>query len=467
MVFASLIFLFLFLPLNLILYYSFEGINYRNWVLIVFSIFFYSWGEPVWVLLLILTAIIDYTNGLLIEKFRGRIWSKVALVCSIIINLSLLMTFKYSDFIIENVNNILGSSFTKPSFALPIGISFYTFQTISYTIDVYKGEVEAQRSFPRFLMFVSLYHQLVAGPIVRYSHIATEIDKRKFDIADISEGINRICRGLFKKVFIANIAGELAKQYLESDITTLTVGAGWFGLLMFTVQIYFDFSGYSDMAIGLGRLFGFHYHENFNYPYTATSITDFWRRWHISLSTFFRDYIYIPMGGNRKHQMFNLFVVWFLTGLWHGASWNFIIWGLYFGLLIVLEKLILLKVFDMLPKFISHIYSLFFIIIGWAIFYFTDINKLKQFGSLLFGQSENPLWDFEIKEHLMSNIYWLTFCLIVCLPIFPIIKNFMEHRMKSPKLFNHLLIVANIVFLIVSVTFLVGKSYNPFLYFRF
>ncbi len=467
MVFASLIFLFLFLPLNLILYYSFKDINYRNWVLIVFSIFFYSWGEPVWVLLLIFTSLVDYANGLAIEKYRGKIGAKIGLICSIIINLSLLMTFKYSDFIIENINALVGSSFAKPSFALPIGISFYTFQTISYVIDVYKGEVKAQKSFPRFLMFVSLYHQLVAGPIVRYSHIATEIDERKFDLLDFSEGINRICRGLFKKVFIANIAGELTKQYLDADIDLLTVGAGWFGLLMFTVQIYFDFSGYSDMAIGLGKLFGFHYHENFNYPYTATSITDFWRRWHISLSTFFRDYIYIPLGGNRKNQILNLFIVWFLTGLWHGASWNFIIWGLYFGVLIILEKLILLKVFNFLPRIIRHIYALFFIIIGWAIFYFTDVSKLKQFCYMLFGGGENKLWDFEIEESLMSHLYWIIFCAIICLPIFPIMKNLFEQRIKSPKLFNNLLVVANIVFIIVSVTFLVGKSYNPFLYFRF
>ncbi len=467
MVFASLIFLFVFLPLNLLLYYTLKNRGYRNWVLIIFSLFFYAWGEPIWVGLLIFSALIDYINGLFVERFKGSNWAKVGIVSTLVINLGLLATFKYSDFIVENVNLLIGSNFTKPGFALPIGISFYTFQTISYVIDVYRGEVKAQRSFPKFLMFVSLYHQLVAGPIVRYSHIADEIDNRKFNLHGLSEGITRFCRGLFKKVFIANIAGELAKHYLDADLLTLPIASGWFGLLMFSLQIYFDFSAYSDMAIGLGWMFGFHYHENFKYPYVARSITDFWRRWHISLSTFFRDYVYIPLGGNRRHQMLNLFIVWFLTGLWHGASWNFIIWGLYFGVIIAIEKLFMLKVLNFIPRIFNHIYALFFIVLGWGIFYFTDFTRLKQFGMVLFGQTTSAVWDLELQTKITDHIFWLIFALLVCMPVYPWVKAFFEKRIYGKHAFSYLLIVLNIVFLGVSVALLVGKSYNPFLYFRF
>ena len=351
MVFASLIFLFLFLPLNLLMYYSTKNAAWRNILLIIFSLVFYGWGEPIWITLMIFSALLDYINGRVIEKFRGTILAKIGLLSSIVINLGFLATFKYSSFIVENVNAIFGTSFNLPHFALPIGISFYTFQTISYTVDVYRNEVKAQKSFLKFMMFVSLYHQLVAGPIVRYSHIADEIDNRKEKLADISRGLSRFCIGLFKKVIIANVAAELVKKYMGdnsaplsmTDLSALTTGAAWFGLILFAIQIYFDFSGYSDMAIGLGWMFGFHYHENFKYPYTATSISDFWRRWHISLSSFFKDYVYIPLGGNRKHVYLNLFIVWFLTGLWHGASWNFIFWGLYFFIFISLEKSFLLE----------------------------------------------------------------------------------------------------------------------------
>ena len=341
MVFASLTFLYFFLPLNLILYYASNNANYRNLILTLFSFVFYAWGEPVWVFLLIFSATIDYLNGLFIDKYKGTVWAKLGVVSTLIFNLGILFFFKYSSFIYDNVNALLNTHFQFPRYSLPIGISFYTFQTISYVIDVYRGEVKAQRSWLKFMMFVSLYHQLVAGPIVRYSHIMHEIDKRKFRIRDISGGITRFCVGLFKKVAIANIAAELVVKYLDQpDLSSLSTGEMWFGVILFSIQIYFDFSGCSDMAIGLGRMFGFHYHENFNYPYIAKSATDFWRRWHISLGTFFKDYVYIPMGGNRKNGYFNLFVVWGLTGLWHGANWNFIFWGLFFGILIMIERLI-------------------------------------------------------------------------------------------------------------------------------
>ncbi|HWZ22987.1 MAG TPA: MBOAT family O-acyltransferase [Cytophagaceae bacterium] len=467
MVFASLLFIFLFLPLNLILYYSSGNKNYRNWLLVIFSLFFYSWGEPVWIIVMIFSASVDYLNALLIEQNRGTNWAKAGLVSSIVINLGLLILFKYSSFLYENINAIFGLSLDVPTFTLPIGISFYTFQTISYVIDVYRGEVKAQRSYMKFTLFVSLYHQLVAGPIVRYVHIADEIDNRKVDVYDISEGVTRFCFGLFKKVFIANVAGELVGQYLDADMQTLSVSGGWFGLLMFSIQIYFDFSGYSDMAIGLGRMFGFHYHENFNYPYIARSATDFWRRWHISLGTFFRDYIYIPMGGNRKNQMINLFVVWFLTGLWHGASWNFILWGLYFGFLVAIEKLFLYKLLEKLPKFIGHLYLLFAALVGWSLFYFTDMAKLKQFSALVFGFTNNPVWDFELELVIKNHLFWLILAIICCVPVFPATISFLKKRFTNDNVIHCMLIVFSVAFLIICTALLVGKSYNPFLYFRF
>ncbi|HNL08768.1 MAG TPA: MBOAT family O-acyltransferase, partial [Chitinophagales bacterium] len=287
MVFASLIFLCLFLPLNILLYYSYNNATYRNYVLILFSLFFYAWGEPIWVLLLIFSAFVDYINALFIEHYRGTKYAKWGVVSSLIVNLGVLISFKYSGFLYENLNYYLGLSLTVPKIALPIGISFYTFQTISYTIDVYRGEVKAQTSFPKFLMFVSLYHQLVAGPIVRYVHIMNDIEQRKEKLEEIFWGLHRFLIGLFKKVAIANVAAVWVAQYLDGNFSELSVAEAWFGILMFSIQIYFDFSGYSDMAIGLGKMFGFHYLENFNYPYISRSATEFWRRWHISLGTFF------------------------------------------------------------------------------------------------------------------------------------------------------------------------------------
>lgn len=469
MVFASLVFLFLFLPLNLVLYYLYDNRTYRNILLVAFSFFFYSWGEPVWIMVMIFSASVDFVNAILIERYRGTAWAKFFLVVSIIINLSLLGLFKYSAFLYENINALFGLHLELPTFALPIGISFYTFQTISYAIDVYRNEVKAQRNYLKYFLFVSLYHQLVAGPIVRYVHIANEIETRVTDVRDISRGVNRFCIGLFKKVFIANIAGELVNQYLTADLSTVSVGAAWFGLLMFAIQIYFDFSGYSDMAIGLGCMFGFHYHENFNYPYTATSATDFWRRWHISLGSFFRDYLYIPLGGNKRNPYLNLFVVWFLTGLWHGASWNFILWGLYFGLLIALERLFLKRFFDAIPKVFSHVYLLFMALLGWGIFYFTDIDKLGQFYNVLFGLAGNPVWDFELGLNIQGHILWLTGALLLCMPVYPHVQAWIESKLKpsSMETAKVVYIGVNVILLLICVALLVGKSYNPFLYFRF
>ncbi len=467
MVFASLIFLFLFLPLNLLFYYSSKNANWRNWVLIIFSLAFYSWGEPIWITLMIFSALIDYINALWIEKYRGTKWAKLGIVSTLFFNLGLLITFKYDVFIVENVNSIFGTSFTSPGYGLPIGISFYTFQTISYVVDVYRGDVKAQKSFPKFLMFVSLFHQLVAGPIVRYEHIAHEINNRKEQLSDISRGITRFCIGLFKKVVIANIAAELVLKYMDADIGGLSTGAAWFGLLMFAIQIYFDFSGYSDMAIGLGWMFGFHYHENFKYPYTATSITDFWRRWHISLGTFFKDYLYIPLGGNRKRVYLNLFIVWFLTGMWHGASWNFIFWGLYFFVFIALEKAFLLKWLSKLPKFIAHVYALIIIIPGWVIFYFTDTARLGAYVEKLFSFGSANAWSSELTNDITTNLFWLIFTVLLCMPVYQFFSNTIENKLKKPAYFQVLSVGMNLFFLFLCVAQLVGKSYNPFIYFRF
>ncbi len=475
MVFASLIFLFLFLPLNLLLYYSTKNPVWRNAILIAFSLFFYGWGEPIWISLMIFSAIIDYTCSLFIEKYRNSKWKKAFLIISLISNLGLLATFKYSSFIVENVNGLLGTSFGLPHFALPIGISFYTFQTISYTVDVYRGEVKAQRKFLNFLMFVSIYHQLVAGPIVRYSHIASEIDSRKETLSDFSKGISRFCIGLFKKVVIANIAAELVRKYMgdQSDpltmteLSSLTTGAAWVGIAMYALQIYFDFSAYSDMAIGLGWMFGFHYHENFKYPYTATSITDFWRRWHISLGTFFKDYVYIPLGGNKKHIYRNLFIVWFLTGMWHGASWNFIFWGLYFFVFIALEKAFLLNFLKKLPRFFSHFYALLIIVPGWAIFYFTDTQMLGAYFTKLFSFGSGNIWNAELTNDITTNLYWLIGAIILCMPIYHKVHDTFENKLKKPGIFETLSIGLNVLLILFSVAQLVGKSYNPFIYFRF
>lgn len=467
MVFSSLFFIFLFLPINLILYFSFKNRKLKNAILVLFSLIFYTWGEPIWVVLLLSSSLLDYFNGLFINKYFGKPIAKVGLYLTIIFNLGVLLTFKYSDFIVENVNSLTHLNFQKPGFLMPIGISFYSFQTISYIIDVYRGEVKAQKSFLNFLLFVSLFHQLVAGPIVRYSHIAKEIEERIFSWSDFNNGVSRFCIGLFKKVCIANIAGEICTHYLGSDLQDLTVMGGWLGIVAYSIQIYFDFSGYSDMAIGLGWMFGFHYHENFKYPYISTSITDFWRRWHISLGTFFKDYVYIPLGGNKKYNFRNIFIVWGLTGLWHGASWNFIIWGLYFGIILLIEKTFLLNILKRLPKFISHIYSLFFIIIGWAIFYFTDFNNLLFFIKLLFNLTNNELYNLEVQNMFFENIYWLGFAILLCMPIY----NWFYKAINSATYLKYLVpfitIFLTLFLFVCSVIFLVGSSYNPFIYFRF
>ena len=468
MVFANLIFIYIFLPLNLALYFCTKNKTFRNWVLIAFSMIFYAWGEPIWISLLLFSAVIDYCHGIIIEGHRGQWQAKAAVASSLILNLGLLGTFKYSGFIVENVNALLGTGFAVPSFALPIGISFYTFQTITYTVDVYRGNVKAQRTFSKFLMYVSSYHQLVAGPIVRYSDVAKEIEDRHTTAKDFSEGITKFCIGLAKKVMVANVAGQMVGRYLDGDLTKLSVAGAWFGVVMFSIQLYYDFSGYSDMAIGLGRIFGFHYPMNFNYPYISKSVTEFWRRWHMTLSSVFRDYVYIPLGGNRKHQFLNIAVVWFLTGLWHGASWNFILWGIYYGALLVIEKLFLLKLLKKIPAVFGHCYALLAAVVGWAIFYVTDMERLGYLLSVMFGRSGAALTDLQLTITIQNNIFWLIAAAVFCIPITQFIKAKVQTLSEEKQAICHgCAAVMNVAILFLCTALLVGQSYNPFLYFRF
>lgn len=472
MVFSNLFFIYLFLPLNLILYYAVPNKTWKNVVLLLFSLFFYSWGEPVWVFLLMLTAFLDYTWAKCIEYFHltgQQRRKKMALIASLVFDLGMLGVFKYSGFVVENINLLTGLSLPVPQIALPIGISFYTFQTISYVLDVYRGQVAAQKRYYKYLMYLSSYHQLVAGPIVRYSDVAAEIENRTVSAQDFSEGITRFCLGLTKKVVVANVAGSLARNYLDADLASLSVAGAWFGVLLYTLQIYYDFSAYSDMAIGLGRMFGFHYHQNFNYPYIAKSVTEFWRRWHISLSSFFRDYVYIPLGGKYRHQIFNICVVWFLTGLWHGASWNFILWGVFYGALLIVEKLGLLKVLEKIPSVFSHLYLLFLTLIGWTIFYTTDLGKLGGYFGVMFGFSGNAFSDPQLSITFMNNLFWLIAAVLFCMPITQLVKRWAQTQRSEGVRAGISIVnaIMNVMLLFVCTAMLVGDSYNPFLYFRF
>jgi len=472
LVFSSLLFICVFLPANIILYYLINNRTYRNCLLIVTSLIFYAWGEPVWVSLLIFTSFFDYFNGLIAGRNQGNWKGKAAVAASVSGNLLILAFFKYSGFFIDNINALLGLHIIIVRFSLPIGISFYTFQTLSYVIDVYRGDVESQKSPFKLLLFVSLFHQLVAGPIVRYRDVADNIDNRVENWKDFNNGVSRFVVGLGKKVIIANTAGEIAKTFLDIDFSALPVLGAWLGILLFAIQIYFDFSGYSDMAIGLGKMFGFHYKENFNYPYTSKSATEFWRRWHISLSTFFRDYVYIPLGGNRRFQYRNLFIVWFLTGMWHGASWNFIIWGLYYFVFIALEKLWLNKFFSKIPVAFSRCYFILLTLVGWSFFYHTDLPKAFGFIGVMFGINASSFSSSEVTTTFLYNAIFLVIAIAACTPVLKVVYSKVKDRIGGRLGFVFTLEkvmkpALQVAILVLSIILLVGQSYNPFLYFRF
>jgi alginate O-acetyltransferase complex protein AlgI len=470
LVFASLTFLALFLPASLLVYALANTVGARNAWLTAFSLLFYAWGEPVWVTLLVASSAMDFSAGLVIERFRGRWPARAALFSSLTFNVALLATFKYADWITTTTNALTGLSLSSPGFALPVGISFYTFQTMSYVVDVWRGHVAAQRRFDKFLLFVSLFHQLVAGPIVRYADIAQEIDHRVVTRTGLWSGAARFCTGLWKKVVLANVAGELVVRHLDRDLTMLSLGEAWLGLALYALQIYFDFSGYSDMAIGMGRMIGFHYQENFDHPYTSRSITDFWRRWHISLGTFFRDYVYIPLGGNRKKSWRNLFVVWGLTGLWHGASWNFVFWGLYHGVLIALERLFWGRLLLRLPRVLQHLWLLVAVLVGWSFFYFTDLERLRLFWRAACGLTSVPHVPDTLTVTLSTHLFWLGLAVFSCTTL-P--RRALDHvsallREKAGVAVEAWLgACLHVTMLMVALALLVGGTYNPFLYFRF
>ncbi len=452
----------IFLPVMLIAYNISKSITYKNIILVIVSLFFYAWGEPVWVVLLIFSALVDYVNGRVIDKYYARAGATIALVSSLVINLGLLVVFKYSGFFTDNINLIFHTDIPKPGLELPIGISFYTFQTLSYTIDMYRGKTRVQKSFLSFLAYVSMFPQLVAGPIVRYSSVAAELTDRRVTAEDFAYGVRRFTAGLCKKVMLANSAGSAASMILDS--TRLTVMSSWLGIIMYTFQIYFDFSGYSDMAIGLGRMLGFHFPENFEYPYISRNITEFWRRWHISLSSFFRDYVYIPLGGNRYRPIRNILIVWLLTGFWHGASWNFVLWGLFYALLLLAEKNLFRKKLLKIPAPLCYIYTMFFVILGWALFYFTDLGALWTFAKSAFGVN-TALYDLTAVSAFCTNAWLFAMCAIASTPVPSVIYN---HLCKKSNVFaaisQPLLVMLGLGACFVL---LVGQTYNPFLYFRF
>lgn len=459
MVFSSLTFIFIFLPLFLILYYI-VPFKIKNYILLVFSLIFYAWGEPVYILLMIFSCLINYLYGLFAHKVKNK---KLLLVLCVFINILILGFFKYCDFLIDIVNGLLNLSIDKLYLGLPIGISFFTFQTLSYSIDVYRKDVIPEKNFFYFATYVSMFPQLIAGPIVRYEDVSKELYKREISFDNFGIGLKRFLQGLFKKVLLANNIGLLWTTI--SGLGTRSILTSWLGIIAYTFQIYFDFSGYSDMAIGMGKMIGFNYLENFNYPYISKTITEFWRRWHISLSSFFRDYIYIPLGGNRKgikRQIFNILVVWILTGLWHGANYNFVLWGLYYGILLLIEKFILKDFINKIPDFFKHIITLFLVMIGWLIFASDDINSFSSYFMNLFNFIKYPFIDNEFLFYLYNYIIVILFCIIFSMPI----KEILYKKIDN-KIINILLVIIYILLFIISISFIVSDSYNPFLYFRF
>ena len=467
MVFSDLFFLYAFLPLCMLWYFIIKNVQWKNAVLIIFSLIFYAWGEPLWIIILIDSTIINYCCGLVIEHYRGTKLAKAGVVVSLLVSIGLLAVFKYSDFVVENLNAILPFDIPAPNIALPIGISFYTFQIISYILDAYWGKVKVQHNPMKFLMYVSLFPQLVAGPIVRYDVIEKEIDDRHSSAADISEGITRFIIGLGKKVIIANNLSTVVEATLGGNMETLSVLGCWYGVICYAMQVYFDFSGYSDMAIGLGRIFGFHFNENFNYPFICKNITEFWQRWHISLGSFFRDYLlYVPIFGKRR-QYLSLFLVWFCTGMWHGASWNYIIWGLYFGVFIFIERKIGNKRLKKIPLVITHLYSKLIIVLGFGIFYFEDIGRLGRFFAGLVGANDNALYDISLQTTFMNNIFLFGAAVILCMPLIPTVKKWVMSKSAGAAVTGMTQIVCNVVLLAVCSIMLVNNTNNPFLYFTF
>jgi len=465
MLFSSITFLYFFLPLVLLVYFTVPN-KFRNAVLLIASLIFYFFGEPKYTVLLIISSISDWLHSLYIEKHRGTRGAKIALISSIVINLGMLGFFKYIDFIIVNLNALTGLSIPVTGIPLPIGISFFTFQTMSYTIDVYRGDAHAQKDPVNFATFVCLFPQLVAGPIVRYTDIAAELDSRQYRIADVAQGILRFAVGLGKKVLIANAMGEFCLAFRNSDDKSVLFY--WLYAIAYSLQIYFDFSGYSDMAIGLGRIFGFSFPENFDYPFVSLSITEFWRRWHMTLGSWFRSYVYIPLGGNRVKKsrwLINILVVWSLTGFWHGAEWNFIVWGLYFGLFLVLEKFWLGKLLEKLPVILRRCIMFFIISISFVIFNAAGLEGMVADIGGLFGKGGLPLTSFDTLYNLKSYAVMLVMAIIGATPV--VKKAGLKIKERLPLFAGIAQPVYIAAMVIFATAFIIDGSFNPFLYFRF
>lgn len=466
MVFSSIAFLFYYLPIIIILTYL-SPVQYRNAVLLMGSLLFYGFGEPVYVVLMILSILIDYTNGRLIERYRGHErLPKLFLTLSIVANLSLLGIFKYGDFVLTNLNGLLAMDIPLLNVGLPIGISFFTFQTMSYSMDVYRGEISAEKNLITFGAYVSMFPQLIAGPIIIYKDVVQSLKHRIVSLPMLNEGIMRFILGLGKKVLLANNIGLLYEMVKNTPMDDLTIATAWLGAMAFSFQIYFDFSGYSDMAIGLGKILGFDFLENFNYPFMAKSITEFWRRWHMSLSYWFRDYLYIPLGGSRKGGLItlrNILVVWFLTGLWHGAAWNYILWGVFFAVILLLEKFVLKSFLFKRGALFKRVYTLILIVISFTIFSLEDLTQLSGYLKVMFGGA--PLWNMRFLYLLQSFILLFILLVIFSAPYaFQGFKKLFYSTKLGSKIFAQAVLL--LIFL-VSLAFIVDGSYNPFLYFRF
>ena len=468
MLFSSIVFLFTFLPAVMILYYLLP-VRFRNVILLLASLVFYAWGEPVYLFLMLLSILFNYFSGLDIARnLQDKRAAKRSLVFNLIINLAVLGFFKYEGFVLDTLNGILPVHISYHALPLPIGISFYTFQILSYIIDVYRGNVKVQTNLPNFALYVTMFPQLIAGPIVQYADVDEQLASREVSRTKFGEGSMYFIRGLAKKVLLANTSGMIFTEVSGLAKGNIAVMTAWLGAFAYMFQIYFDFSGYSDMAIGLGKMFGFEFNMNFNYPYVSKSITEFWRRWHISLSSWFRDYVYIPLGGNRvskiKHIR-NLLIVWFLTGLWHGAAWNFVAWGLYYGVLLIIEKYLLSPVLDRLPDVVRHIYSIVLVVIGWVLFFSSSFGQAADYIRVMFGAGAHGFADRESMYLLTSNlILWL----ILIFGSTPLVYFRYEHMLRSKK-WNTTIInsVVYAALFIVCIAYLVTETYNPFLYFRF
>lgn len=470
MVFSSVLFLFRFLPFFFIVYFLIPGRG-KNVVLFLGSLLFYAWGEPVYILLMLFSTLVDYVNGRLIGKFQGRNQAKVFLVLSVVINLFILCFFKYADFLIQTVNGLTGAGLPHLNLPLPIGISFYTFQTMSYTIDVYRGKAKVQRNILDFGVYVTMFPQLIAGPIVKYSDVERELHGRKVDIIGISHGTKRFVTGLAKKALLANMIGELWADISAMEFAGMSVLTSWIGVLAFAFQIYFDFSGYSDMAIGLGEIMGFHFPENFNYPYIASSVTDFWRRWHISLGSWFREYVYIPLGGNRKglsRQLLNILAVWMLTGIWHGAGWNFLLWGLWFAFLLMMEKLFLGRVLSRLPGGIGMIYNALAVLLGWVLFALDTPAGIGGYLAAMFGLG-GKLIDSQGLYLLGEYFVLLVIAAVAATSLPGLLAKGLERAETGWGIALYRLgeKVVPALLLLLSIAVIVDGTFNPFLYFRF